>query len=107
VVSYTDSAMEAGPASGQKNDPTADSKPRYATSWDLTAARASVIARFYRDETSLPFLNVLVIGRGDSEPISSNAGESHARNRRVEITIAPLPVPFHSSDPDKDKNAGH
>jgi flagellar motor protein MotB len=108
VVSYTDTAAEAEPAGGQKTDSdAADSKPLHATSWDLTAARASAIARFYRDETSLPFLNVLVIGRGDSEPISSNAGEGHARNRRVEITVTPLPVPFHSPDPDKDKSGAH
>jgi chemotaxis protein MotB len=108
VVSYTDSDAEAQPGGGQKTDSAAaDSKPLHATSWDLTAARASAIARFYRDETSLPFLNVLVIGRGDSEPIVPNAGEGHARNRRVEITVAPLPVSFHSPDPDKDKSAAH
>jgi chemotaxis protein MotB len=100
VVSYTDSAAEAEPAGGQKKG---SAKPPYATSWDLTAARASAIALFYRDQTSLPFLNVLVIGRGDSEPISSNTGENHTRNRRVEITITPLPPPFHSLDLDTDK----
>jgi len=111
VVSYTDSDAEAPPAGGQKTDSSAgssakmapgaaaDAKPRYATSWDLTAARAATIARFYRDQTSLPFLHVVVIGRGDSEPIISGAGEGHARNRRVEITVAPLPAPFHSPDP--------
>jgi len=114
VVSYTDGDAEAQPAGGQKTDSSAgssakpapaasDAKPRYATGWDLTAARASTLARFYRDQTSLPFLNVLVIGRGDSEPIVSNAGEGHARNRRVEITVTPLPVPFHSPDLDRDK----
>ena len=101
VVSYTDSGAEADPAAAQKKDAAA--KPQYATSWDLTAARASAISRFYRDESMLPFLNVLVIGRGDSEPISSNAGDNHARNRRVEITVTPLPVSFHSPDLDHDK----
>ena len=111
VVSYTDTDAEAEPAGGQKTDSSAkpapaadsDSKPRYATSWDLTAARASAIARFYRDQTSLPFLNVLVLGRGDSEPIVSNAGDDRARNRRVEITVAPLPVSFHAPEPDHDR----
>jgi len=100
VVSYTDSGAEIDPAAAQKKG---SAKPQYATSWDLTAARASAISRFYRDETTLPFLNVLVIGRGDSEPISSNAGDNHARNRRVEITVTPLPVSFHSPDLDRDK----
>jgi flagellar motor protein MotB len=115
VVNYTDSEAEAQPADGQKTDSSAgssakpapaadsDSKPHSAASWDLTAARASTIARFYRDQATLPFLNVLVIGRGDSEPIVPNGKEGHARNRRVEITVTPLPVPFHSPDLDHDK----
>jgi chemotaxis protein MotB len=107
VVSYTDTDAEADSAKGQKTDSSAgsaaDAKPRNAPSWDLTAARAATIARFYRDQTTLPFLNVLVIGRGDSEPISSNTGEGHAHNRRVEITVTPLPVSFHSPDLDHDK----
>jgi chemotaxis protein MotB len=106
VVSYTDTDAEADSANGQKTDSAADAQTHHAASWDLTAARASAIARFYRNETTLPFLNVLVMGRGDSEPISSNAGEGHARNRRVEITITPLPVPFHSPDLDHDKTGG-
>jgi len=97
VVSYTDTDAE-------NPKPAADpSKTPGAPSWELTAARASAIARFYRDQTSLPFLNVLVLGRGDSEPIVSNAQESHARNRRVEITVTPLPAAFHPPDPDHDK----
>jgi len=109
VVSYTDSNAEADAVGDQKKDgatPTPAATPTakpYATSWDLTAARAAAIGHYYRDQTPVPFLNVLVIGRGDSEPIASNNGESHARNRRVEITITPLPVPFHAPDPDKDK----
>jgi flagellar motor protein MotB len=104
VVSYTDSNAEADAAPAPATAPATapDAKP-HATSWDLTAARAAAIAHYYRDQTPVPFLNVLVIGRGDSEPIASNTGESHARNRRVEITITPLPVPFHAPDPDKDK----
>jgi flagellar motor protein MotB len=74
--------------------PAAKGDPRYATSWDLTSARASVIARYFRDQTTLPFQNVLVIARGDSEPIVTGAKESHARNRRVEITLAPVINPL-------------
>jgi flagellar motor protein MotB len=119
VVSYTDTDAEAqsvaatdqktdssvGPAAKPTPGANSDAKPHYASSWDLTAARASTLARFYRDQTSLPFLNVLVIGRGDSEPIVPNAKEGHARNRRVEITVTPLPVPFHAPDPVHDKTS--
>jgi chemotaxis protein MotB len=90
VTTYTDSAAEVVPS-----DPTA--KPKVSP-WDLTAARATTLARFFRDQSPLPFLNVLVMGRGDSEPISSN---NTVRNRRVEIAIAPLPAAFHAPDPDK------
>jgi flagellar motor protein MotB len=108
IVSYTDSAAEMDSTSDQKKDSsakpaTADAtaKPHFATSWDLTAARAAAIAHYYRDQTQVQFLNVLVLGRGDSEPIAPNAGDNHARNRRVEITITPLPASFHAPDPDK------
>jgi flagellar motor protein MotB len=108
VVSYTDTDAEVDPAakkdSGAKPDAGADAKPHYATSWDLTAARAATLGHYYRDQTTLPFLNVLVIGRGDSEPISSNTGDNHARNRRVEITVTPMPSAFHSPDADKEKD---
>jgi flagellar motor protein MotB len=105
VVSYTDANAEAPAPGDPKKDATAKpAVPLYATSWDLTAARAASISRFYRDQSTLPFLNVLVIGRGEAEPIASNAGENHARNRRVEITITPLPVAFHAPEPtDKEK----
>jgi flagellar motor protein MotB len=99
VVCYTDTDAESDLAGSPKKDPAGtDPKPHFANSWELTAARAAAVARFYRDQTSLPFLNVLVVGRGDSEPIVPNAAEGHARNRRVEITVAPLPVPFYPPD---------
>jgi flagellar motor protein MotB len=97
VVTYTDSNAEA------PDSADAAAKAKLPTSWDLTATRAANIARFYRDQSPLPFLNVLVIGRGDSEPISSKDGG--ARNRRVEITITPLPISFHSPEPDKTRPA--
>jgi flagellar motor protein MotB len=108
IVAYTDSDAESESAGQKKNSeakpaPPADSdaRTRYGSSWDLTEARASAIARFYRDQTPLPFLKVLVLARGDSDPTVSNGGENHTRNRRVEITVTPLPVPFHAPDPDK------
>jgi flagellar motor protein MotB len=99
VVSYTDSDAEAAPGSGPKKD----ADPAKSPSWDLTAARASTLARFYRDQTQLPFRNVIVSGRGDSEPVVGNAEADHTRNRRVEMTVSPLPIPFRAPEPDKPK----
>jgi len=73
-------------------------KVRYLTSWDLTGARAAAIARFLHDETNLPFQNVVTVARGDFQPIIAASKEGHARNRRVEITITPLPPTFHPPD---------
>ena len=102
VVCYTSSDAELPPGGGAKkdpNDPTA-----HAPAWYLTSARAAEISRYFRDQTQLPFLNVLVTGRGDAEPIAANAGSEAVKNRRVEITVTPLPVQFHA--PDQDKSAG-
>jgi flagellar motor protein MotB len=97
VVCYTDTDAESAPGGAKKDssDPQA-----HAASWDLTAARATALSRYFRDQTQLPFLNVIVTGRGDSEPIAPNAGNESAHNRRVEITVTPLPVPFHAPDAD-------
>jgi len=110
VESFTDTDMEvqspadAKPDSGDKKDKSAKpapadaaSKAHYANSWELTAARAVAIERFFRDQTSLPFQNLLIIARGDSQPITSIA-KNHARNSRLEITVTPVPATFHSTD---------
>jgi outer membrane protein OmpA-like peptidoglycan-associated protein len=73
-------------------------KPHDMTSWDLTGVRAAAIARYFQDQTSLPFQNVIVVPRGDSQPIVADGKEGHARNRRIEITIAPQPPSYHSPD---------
>ena len=90
VVAYTDSAAEA--------DPTVSTGGTPLTSWQLTTERAATLAQFFRDQTQLPFRNVLVMGRGDSEQIGGKDNPAH--NRRVEITVTPLPVIFHAPDLD-------
>jgi flagellar motor protein MotB len=100
---YTDNEndIQKSASPGNSGKPVASTAPvpRYATSWELTAARAGALARYFHEGGSLPFQNVIVMGRGDSQPIVPNAKDGHARNRRIEITIAPLPVPFHASEP--------
>jgi outer membrane protein OmpA-like peptidoglycan-associated protein len=96
VVCYTDTGGEAAP-----NAPKKDADAAHAAAWDLTAARATSLSHFFRDETQLPFLNVTVSARGDAEPIAVNAGQERVKNRRVEIAVTPLPVPFHAPDADK------
>ncbi len=96
VVAYTDTDAEGTAGNGKKQD---EAKPTGSPSWDLTAARASALARFYRDQTQLPFRNVVVAGRGDSDPVAANSQKDDPHNRRVELTVNPLPVAFHAPDP--------
>jgi flagellar motor protein MotB len=91
VVCYTDTDAENPAPAGAA---ATASKDAHGASWDLTAARAASLARFFRDQTQLPPLGVLVLGRGDSEPIASNTGDNRARNRRTEFSITPQPPAF-------------
>lgn len=104
---FTDGEAEiqkAEPKPAKDKDKDKDPKlpppepPRYANIWELTSARAGVITRYLHEQTDLPFQNLLVMGRGDFQPIIPNMKEGHARNRRIEITIAPEPAPFHAPD---------
>ncbi len=93
VICYTDTDAEsATPAT------TAAAKDAHGASWDLTGTRAASVARFLRDQTQLPALSVLALGRGDSEPIASNTGDSRSRNRRTEFSITPQPPAFRSPE---------
>lgn len=114
IETFTDSAESAGiddttPTQvslkpGDTAKPPAP-KPSLApppdrTPWDLTGARAASIAKYFHDAGSVPFPNVVVIARGDFDPIVESGMEGHARNRRTEITVLPLPAPFHPPDTD-------
>lgn len=103
VVCYTDADAE-GAAASQKNADNNIKAPSTAA-WDLTAARAAALSRFYREQTALPFLNVLVLGRGSVEQVVAGAKDDPARNRRVEITVTPLPVPYHPAATPTDASA--
>lgn len=92
VESFADGDAELQKASADATSP----KPRFATAWDLTSARAAAIAHFYHDQTALPFHNVLVIGRGDSESIVRSEKDNHERNGRIEFSINPLPAAFRA-----------
>jgi flagellar motor protein MotB len=95
VESFTDSDAEIQPMTTKSG---ASSRSDHENCWELTAARAAAIARFYRDQTTLPFQNVLVVVRGDSEPIASGAREDRWRNRRIEISLTPFPAASRPAD---------
>ena len=101
VETFTDNGGETGtadPAPKSTDSKPADTlaplPPAMKTEWALSGARAAAIAQFLRQSSPLPYQNVLVVLGADTQPIVVDK-EGHARNRRVEITVTPLPVSYH------------
>jgi chemotaxis protein MotB len=72
-----------------------DDKPiataRYPSNWELSAARASAVARYLSTHGIAP-QRVQAVGYADTRPRSSNdSTEGRARNRRVTLVIYPQP----------------
>lgn len=108
VETFTDSAGET-PAPPAANAP-APAPPKTGPTksvdaWTLTTGRAATIARYLRESSVMPFQNVIAVGRADFSPIDSGSKQGHARNRRVEFTIAPVPASFHAPEPPKTARA--
>ena len=76
---FTDSEAEA----------KADAKSHASAPWDLTFARAAALNRFFRDQAALPPSLLLIVARGDSQPIAGK--EAPTQNRRVEISLTAAP----------------
>ena len=68
---------------------------KYATNWELSVARASVVARFLVEEMSMDPQQFVVSGYSSFRPIRPNTNaRNRAANRRVEIIISKrLPAP--------------
>lgn len=64
---------------------------RFPTNWELSSARSAAVARFFQKESNISPEKMEVIGFGAHRPVASNeTTEGRAKNRRVEITIAPM-----------------
>ncbi|PIQ98012.1 MAG: hypothetical protein COV67_01210 [Nitrospinae bacterium CG11_big_fil_rev_8_21_14_0_20_56_8] len=61
---------------------------KYPSNWELSAARASTVARFIIDEMRFPPDRMVVTGYGEFRPLKANTSDEHrAMNRRIEIKI--------------------
>ena len=69
---------------------------QFPSNWELSSARANAVVRSLHDD-GINGEQLLGVGYGDSRPAAPNtSAESRAKNRRVEIVLAPslaAPVP--------------
>lgn len=63
---------------------------RYGSNWELSTARAVVVARYMIETAGMPADRISAAGYADTVPIESNdTEEGRARNRRIEIVLMP------------------
>jgi len=63
---------------------------KFPTNWELSAARAASVVRYFQEKAGLDPQEMETVGRSFYQPIASNeTKEGRAQNRRVEIFIAP------------------
>jgi chemotaxis protein MotB len=63
---------------------------KFPSNWELSSARAAAVASYFQKNNNIDPKTLTVIGRSFYEPLDTNkTKEGRARNRRVEIIIAP------------------
>ena len=63
---------------------------KFPSNWELSSARAAAVASYFQKNNNIDPKTLTVIGRSFYEPLdTNNTKEGRARNRRVEIIIAP------------------
>ena len=66
----------------------------YPSNWELSAARATHVARFMIDDLGLDPRHISVAGFGEFRPVATNTtDEGRQRNRRIEIILLPFEEP--------------
>ncbi len=63
---------------------------RFASNWELSAARATTVARFLQETTKIDPVVFEAVGLGEFHPIAANGmATGRSRNRRIEIVLYP------------------
>jgi chemotaxis protein MotB len=71
----------------------ADLSKQYPTNWELSAARATNVARYLQEKTGINPSLLSATGYGQYQPIASNeTEEGRAKNRRIEIVLVPKEI---------------
>jgi chemotaxis protein MotB len=65
----------------------------YPTNWELSAARATTVARYLQEEIGMDPASLSATGYGPYQPIASNETEAgRSKNRRIEILLVPMEI---------------
>ena len=63
---------------------------RYASNWELSAERATTVARFLHEATQLEPAVFEAVGLGEYHPVADNRSvKGRSKNRRIEIVLYP------------------
>jgi chemotaxis protein MotB len=66
---------------------------RFPTNWELSAARATNVARFLQDVAKVDPSRLTATANSEYQPRASNGDDKGRRlNRRIEILLAPVPA---------------
>lgn len=64
---------------------------KYPTNWELSTARATVVARYFQERVGIPPQRLTPAGFAEYRPVASNdTPEGRSVNRRIEIILAPV-----------------
>ncbi len=65
-------------------------KKRFATNWELSAARATAVVRFLQDRGGVAPERLSACGESAYRPVASNeTAEGRSQNRRIELVLIP------------------
>src|SRR5438270_2447391 len=82
-------------------DSTPIESPRYPTNWELSAARALAVTRYFTETDGIRADRLMAAGFGEFRPIASNdTREGRALNRRVEIHLLSSRAPSTAATAD-------
>ena len=66
---------------------------RYPTNWELSAARATTVARYLQEKIGIDPGLLSATGYGEYQPVAPNESEEgRAKNRRIEIVLVPMEI---------------
>ena len=71
----------------------AELSKKYPTNWELSVVRATNVARYLQEKSSINPILLSATGYGEYKPVASNeTEEGRAKNRRIEIVLIPREI---------------